>query len=260
MTEQQYLSSEATDDAGQPNTDVWRKEIHSRVVRYRTRRGRRIEGAFSMRFPFPPTGLVAASPAAAVQPASPEQNMLVVEAANATEPVSIAVASADLERTESVAVTAEASAEVALSEPQAASQPRTRPKRKVIAFPRQVGGSEAVQRLADPVLPDQPRILDVPEELEAFPTTPFLEGLQFETTQQIPAVPSEHIELPFRAVSISQRIYAALVDCSLVAVATAGFALIGHKMLPSLAFTKPVLLTAAPVPALLWAIYQYLLL
>ena len=261
MTEQQYLSSEATDNAGQPNTDVWRKEIHSRVVRYRTRRGRRIEGAFSMRFPFPPTGPVAASSAAAVQPASREQNMLVAEAANATEPVSIAVAAADLELTaESVAVTAEASAEAALPEPQPASQPRPRPKRKVIAFPRQVGGSEAVQRLADPVLPEQPRILDVPEELEAFPTTPFLEGLQFETAQQIPAVPSEHIELPFRAVSISQRIYAALVDCSLVAVATAGFALIGHKMLPTLAFTKPVLLTAALVPALLWAIYQYLLL
>ena len=211
-----------------------------------------------MRFPFPPSGPVAASSAAAVQPAAPEQNMLDAEVANAAEPASIAVATADPELTaESVA---EASAEVALPEPQPASQARPRPKRKVIAFPRQVGGSEAVQRLADPVLPEQPRILDVPEELEAFPTTPFLEGLQFETARQTPTLPSEHIELPFRAVSISQRIYAALVDCSLVAVAATGFALIGHKMLPKLAFTKPVLLTAALVPVLLWAIYQYLLL
>src|SRR5271167_2901418 len=120
MTEQQYLRSEGTDDASQPNTDVWRKEIHSRVARYRTRRGRRIEGAFSMRFPFPPSGPVAASSAAAVQPAAPEQNMLDAEVANAAEPASIAVATADPELTaESVA---EASAEVALPEPQPASQ------------------------------------------------------------------------------------------------------------------------------------------
>lgn len=168
---------------------------------------------------------------------------------------------------ESITVAVEASADVspsqfleAESQPQAAIQPRPRPKRKVIAFPRQPGAAEAIHRLADPVLPEQPRILDVPEELEAFPTTPFLEGLQLDLAPQTPTVPSDHIELPFRAANISQRVVAALVDCSLVATAASVSAVIGHKMLPSLAFTKPVRLTAGLVLVLLWAIYQYLLL
>ena len=38
---------------------------------------------------------------------------------------------------------------------------------------------EEVNRLADPVFPEQPRILDVPEELEPFPTRRLLDGLQF---------------------------------------------------------------------------------
>ncbi len=59
--------------------------------------------------------------------------------------------------------------------------PRPRPKRKVIAFPRQPSvRSETVYRLADPVTAEAPRILDVPEELEAIPTTPFLDGLQLD--------------------------------------------------------------------------------
>ena len=91
-----------------------------------------------------------------------------------------------------------------------------------------------------------------------FPTTPFLEGLQFES--RTPAPPAEHIELPFRSVSLSQRLYASLVDCSLVAVAAIVFALIAHKMLPDLVFIKPARITAALLPVLLWAIYQYLLL
>lgn len=33
--------------------DVWRDEVQARLERYKKRRGRRIEGAFTMRFPFP---------------------------------------------------------------------------------------------------------------------------------------------------------------------------------------------------------------
>ena len=270
MTEPQYLRSEAAADSGHPAPDVWRKEIHSRVARYRTRRGRRIEGAFSMRFPFPPPAPVAPTPAAEAEAQSPEQKIPVAEVANPIEPFSIAVAVAEPPAPltpEPVTVAAEASADIAPPQlpeaepdPLPAIQPRPRPKRKVIAFPRPAGTAETVYRLADPVLPEQPRILDVPEELEAFPTTPFLDGLQFQPATRTPPVPNEHVELPFRSVSLSQRLCAALVDCSLVAVAAIVFALIGHKMLPKLAFTKPVLLTAGLVPVLLWASYQYVLL
>src|ERR1017187_10863624 len=52
MTDQRTLHSEASENLSR--ADIWRNEIHARVAGYRTRRGRRIEGAFSMRFPFPP--------------------------------------------------------------------------------------------------------------------------------------------------------------------------------------------------------------
>src|SRR6476620_174295 len=51
MTEQP-LPTPVEESAGIP--DVWRNEVQSRLERYKRRRGRRIEGAFSMRFPFPP--------------------------------------------------------------------------------------------------------------------------------------------------------------------------------------------------------------
>ncbi len=263
MTEPLFLRSEAAADPAQPHADVWRKEVHSRVDRFRTRRGRRIEGAFSMRFPFPPVEPVPSAPQAEIQTQSPEPNVPAVEVESVPEPLSIDVvapepqevlaeflAAADPPECTQQPVAPEASFDIAPRpeaelEPQPVMQPRARQKHKVIAFPRQAGTSEMVQRLADPILPEQPRILDVPEELEAFPTTPLLDGLQFEPVSRTSAVPSEHIELPFRAVSISQRIYAAVMDGLPVAAATAVFGLIGHKMLPNLAFTKPARLTAA---------------
>src|SRR5271169_3099302 len=81
MTEQQYLRSEGTDDASQPNTDVWRKEIHSRVAGYRSRRGRRIEGAFSMRFPFPPAEAAPSLPEAVPKSEGASESSLPVESA-----------------------------------------------------------------------------------------------------------------------------------------------------------------------------------
>jgi uncharacterized RDD family membrane protein YckC len=247
-----------------------------------------------MRFPFPAADPVAA---ASTEPLSVELNLGVDERAaspvtvSEPEPSSIDLTALDspVSTTEFVPdpVLADITAESGLAEqsvalapdpvtpaepqPEAAPsqpldaepvvpsavQPRPRSKRKVIAFPRQPGAAGPVHRLADPVLPEQPRILDVPEELEAFPTTPFLDGLRFEPAAAS-AVPDDHVELPFRAASIPLRIYAAVVDWSLVAVAAAAFAFIGHKMLPDLQFTKPVRLTAALVLLLLWAIYQYL--
>ncbi len=51
-----------------------------------------------------------------------------------------------------------------------------------------------------------------------------------------------------------------MLDCLLVAAGTAVFAAVSYKMLPKLTFSKPVLVTAATLPLLLWAVYQYLLL
>jgi uncharacterized RDD family membrane protein YckC len=305
MTEPQYLCPEGAADSGQPNKDIWRKEVHSRVARFRTRRGRRLEGAFSMRFPFPPAEPVAAISEASAETPMPESSSRVGELegatitdsesddliAAATRPPGLAaefvpfedpleLRAAFLEAEEISDEADEISDSVPESDPVVAGplvesapppaetqaelelpvRPRPRPKRKVIAFPRQPETAETVYRLADPVLPDQPRILDVPEELEAYPTTPFLEGLQFEPATQVSVPAADRVELPFRAVSILRRMYAALVDCSLVLTAAAVLASIVHKMLPDLVFTKPTRLTAALVLLLLWVISQYLFL
>ncbi len=142
----------------------------------------------------------------------------------------------------------------------AVTAPPPRSRRKVIAFPRQASEApEIAYRLADPVIPEQPRILDVPEELEAYPTTPLLDGLQFgPETHQRAVAPADHIDLPVQAINLSRRLYAGLLDCAVVALAAVVFGAVVYKMLPGLAPTKPVLLTAAAVLVLLWATYQYI--
>jgi len=147
------------------------------------------------------------------------------------------------------------------ADPEPLPPPVARPpaKRKIIAFPRQATTQEEIYRLADPVIPEQPRILDVPEELEPFPTTPLLEGLQLPADQRSAAPSRDHVELPFQAAGIGRRFCAGLVDCALVAAASAVFGGIAYKLLPKIEPTKPLLLTAAMLPILLWAAYEYML-
>jgi uncharacterized RDD family membrane protein YckC len=284
MTDQRTSRSEASGNLSQTTTDVWRKEIHARVAGYRTRRGRRIEGAYTMRFPFPPLEPDVSGPATIAPEDSPSQeqvgdaSMATAAQTSATEVASSevcdfgpepAATEPEVSPTESPAPPelllnpgAPALPELPIDpEPPPTRLPRSRLQRKVIAFPRQASGSPEMHRLADPVLPEQPRILDVPEELEALPTTPFLDGLQFgPNTQPVIATHADNVELPFRAAGRAHRLYAASLDCVLVAAGAAVFAAVGYKMLPKLVFTKPVLLTATALPVLLWAIYQYLLL
>ena len=249
-----------------------------------------------MRFPFPPhepAEPVAATPVAEVQPpehapeaeatvsapvmaimatakieVSPPANDDVVPQAalqpvveiNAPDPIS-SPAMMEAEPI-SPAMSATLAPVAAEPEPEPALRPRPRARRKIIAFPAPLAGADVMNRLADPVLPEQPRILDVPVELEAYPATPFLDGLQFGPDPQQQAAThthSDHIELPFQPATLPRRACAALIDCALVAAGTVLFAAAGYKLLPRLVITKPLLLTAALVPVLLWAIYQYLL-
>jgi uncharacterized RDD family membrane protein YckC len=270
MSENSGLQSSAAAPST-ANAAPWRKEIHARVAGYRSRRGRRIEGAFSMRFPFPDQE--AAQPVAEAEAveeqlvAATEIDNAVVENATRAERVA-----AEPQQPDAADIVADPfPAPVVVSEvdawqpytlhpePIVPPPPRPRPKRKVIAFPRPATGLvEAFHRLADPVLPEEPRILDVPEELEALPTTPFLDGLRFDA-DPAPGREADHVELPFRPASVAQRIGAAALDCGLVAVAAGLFAAVGYKMLPKLVLTKPVLVTAAMLLVLLWAVYQYML-
>src|ERR1700759_661316 len=62
--EQQNLTATLSQDETEAPTSLWRDEVQARVAGYRSRRGRRIEGAFSMRFPFPPAEAAPSAPLA----------------------------------------------------------------------------------------------------------------------------------------------------------------------------------------------------
>ena len=145
-------------------------------------------------------------------------------------------------------------------EPFVDSVVRPRPKRKVIAFPKHLSvAREQIYHLADPVTMEVPRILDVPEELQAIPTTPFLDGLQFESpTAPVEPRDHEHVELPCRPASISQRTFAAGVDVTVAGSGVAVFAAVAYKMLDSPSLTKPLMVGIVASAVVLWSTYQYL--
>jgi uncharacterized RDD family membrane protein YckC len=281
MTNQEASHSELPADSLQSGDDQWRKEILDRVAGYRHRRGRRVEGAFSMRFPFPPAEAEESAPAMEKQQCevgpfrSVEETAGEAVAVATVEPIEPAELPRELAALENHAAEIELAGAVEElpssplepdaipeSEPALAPLPVPRPrgKRKVIAFPRQASTApETRYRLADPVIPEQPRILDVPEELEAYPATPLLDGLELPAAAHTATEPAaDHVELPFQAVNISRRVYAGLIDCAIVAAGGAAFGAVGYKMLPQLSITKPVLIAAAAVLVVLWAVYQYL--
>ena len=279
MTKQQPSPIEvhAAGSPAEAAADLWRNEVQARIAGYKTRRGRRVEGAFSMRFPFPVDEIVEPIPTVEEDPPIAEPPMV-----NSVE------VSAEMEPAEGlpVRVPLEASSRVgeempALAEQtgeresitfgrEAAPEPepepfvdtvvRPLPKRKVIAFPRHLSiAPETVYRLADPVTSEVPRILHVPEELEAIPTTPFLDGLQLDPVKSPDDMPDrEHVDLPFRTVRISQRVLAGVVDVAVVGAGLAIFAAVACKIIPDLSITKPLILASVAMAGLLWSVYQYL--
>jgi len=275
MTEQQLSHYEAANGSSEP-AEVWRNEVQDRLARYKRRRGRRIEGAYTMRFPFPAAEVVdAPTPAPEMAPA---EELPVAQA----EMADLAEAVAAVQRDDSaVNLDVESGAEPVVPDTPPGTKdlvleaspateeddvvfvdpiPRPRPKRKVIAFPRQATiPPEAIYRLADPVTPEVPRILDVPEELEAIPATPFLDGLQLDLPDPAAEAASrEHVELPCRAVRVPQRILAGIVDLVVTGVATAVFAAVAYKALESPSLSKPLVLGLLAGALVLWTAYQYL--
>jgi uncharacterized RDD family membrane protein YckC len=112
--------------------------------------------------------------------------------------------------------------------------------------------------LAEPVL-DTPRILDAPEpppeQLDLIPT---FADIQLEEAEQI-RHPAE-VELPPQPAPLSYRLFAVLVDLTVVLLASAVFAMgfvIFGKGLPQPRF---MLLCSLLVCASLWLVYQYLFL
>jgi len=230
-----------------------------------------------MRFPFPVEEIVepvetleVAAPVAEPVEEIPEEVLTAEEPAELTQVSEMPQTTAAETAEEAIAEAEESAAEVVVPELEIAPEPepepfvasanRPRPKRKVIAFPRHLSvAPEMTYRLADPVNSESPRILDVPEELEAIPTTPFLDGLQLDPVNSADASRDrEHVELPFRAVRVAQRAFAGLTDIAVTGVGVAVFAGIAYKILAKPALTKPLILALVVAAGLLWSVYQYL--
>jgi uncharacterized RDD family membrane protein YckC len=276
MTEQQRSYLEAVSGPAEA-ADLWRNEVQDRLARYKRRGGRRIEGAYTMRFPFPVDEV--AEPGIPTEAADAVADPVNVhcEESSRTEATSV---DPRIEEPSESAVSIESSIEQAAATPEATIEnievvleslpapedvpapyvdtvSRPRPKRKVIAFPRQLSVSpETAYRLADPVTAEVPRILDVPEELES---TPFLDGLQVDLPKsQRSESDREHVDLPFRSVRIAQRVLAGIVDLAVIGCGFAVFAAVAFRIINEPPITKPLIIGMAAAAVVLWSAYQYL--
>ena len=276
MTEPQFSQFNSENHSSQPSSDIWRDEVQDRLAHYKRRRGRRIEGAFTMRFPFPADDAVVSAEPTVTATAIAESPELVPSTTNqvtlqtgetqvgeSTATISAEALITPSDETSSVSEDPVLEAAPAPTTDIAESVDRVvrpRPKRKVIAFPKQLSvPAEQAYRLADPVTSEAPRILDVPEELQAIPTTPFLDGLQFEAPAASPALlDHEHVDLPFRPARISKRLLAGMVDFAIVGAGVAALAAVAYKMLAQPPLAKPLILGIAAALVVLWSAYQYL--
>ncbi len=277
MTEQPIPQCESGDGALTPAEDLWRNELQERLAHYKRRRGRRIEGAFTMRFPFPVEEAVTTGDMEVPAPEAKTVTSLTEQPFDSEPAALVKIEEYQIESLpadnidEPREVTTEDSDEVAsltLERPQTGEEepaifvdptPRPRPKRKVIAFPRQHSViTETNYRLADPVTTEPPRILDVPEELEAIPTTPFLDGLQLDPVPPRLQNGDEHVELLVSAAPVSLRLAAAALDIALTGLGTAVFAAVAFRILGRPDITKPLVLGMAAATGVLWTAYHYL--
>jgi uncharacterized RDD family membrane protein YckC len=275
MTEQQLSQYQELSGSAEP-VDPWRNEVQDRLAHYKRRRGRRIEGAFTMRFPFPADDVTvppqpsdeAIAIAAAVEDVlehSIEQPGIAPLVPNDSQPAELAVAIREEDTPQALEEPLQ-STNLILEAPPVEElepgpfvdpHPRAKPKRKIIAFPRQHSVIlEAQYRLADPVTAETPRILDVPEELES---TPFLDGLQLDLPQRAAAEPSrDRVELPCQPAGTSQRMLAGAIDFAVSGVGVGVFAAVTSKILTELPPTKLLVLGVLVSTVVLWSVYQYL--
>ena len=244
-----------------PEQDSWKSEVASRLDTYRSRSKRKLSGDFSMRFNFDG------------EPASPRQQVCMPVAQKAkpeATPETEALRQSEI-TAESVAEVVEEKAEpeqIELPQTVPPTQPPLRPsvpfKRKVvmeanvIEFPRLFPPEPPPSySIAEPVLPTAPRILDAPEIGQPLLETPILDGMRLEKKE---AEPLPELELPLQVAPIARRLEASIADALVVVLASMLFAAIAYKMLPGLEISKPMLGGMALIPAIFWAVYQYLFL
>ena len=240
---------EGTSTAGE-NED-WRDQVASRVNNYRERRGRKLEGEFSMRFDFEPL---------------PERQDLARQPIPPPDPLPdisfetpLATAGTDLSFLDAVdPVTAPPPQDPPAPDWSALSAHAEDANTNLIEFPRSAT-LIPVYEVAEPVL-DKPRILDVPEQ-PAYPTIsgPLFADLSFsDLTPHEP--PPEVFGPPVPIATIQQRVFAALVDGTLVATGIVLFLVIVLSLMDSVPPARDLAVLTATAVLSVWIAYEYLFL
>lgn len=251
------LTLESVLDEPEPGPQ-WKQEVVSVLENYRSRRGTRrprYNATMSLDFDRAVNRMVNTALA------KEEVAMAAVEAAAAAEPES----TPETERNEYFGATSDrpdpdswsslAPLEAPAEDPPA---PEVKPQvaTKVIEFPRLLtlfDNAPTGDELADPVV-DKPRILYVPEEVPTAQAP--LADIQIAPEERLPM---PEVELPLRVAPMGHRVIAALADAVVVLAAAAIFMAVVLRQVPAPDSKLGYLLVAA-VPAVFWAIYEYLFL
>jgi uncharacterized RDD family membrane protein YckC len=205
----------------------WRQEVAARLHNYHSRRTRRPPRYPSLALKFDPP-VYSSSTHSAEPPRA------------AAGPVP--------SRSEAATATAAAAEEV--EEPGLLPADAT----NIIEFPRPlVPPPPRPDELAESIL-DLPRILDAPE---AVPKQVPLGGIVLQSEE---AAAANDLELPLPVAPLSRRVVAAGLDGVLVLAATLMFAFIADKIALLLPSAHIVLGLGVALPAILWAVFQYVFL
>ena len=230
--------------------NVWRNEVASRVQSYKARRRRRM-GDETLSLNFEST----AGNHVFLQPDRQEEPVY-EEPAAASYAIQTSTAAPAYDET----VEHHQSYLEADPEPMPVYEPPAPVPAKLIQFPRPSYLDPPSDELAEPML-DKPRILEVPEEVDAAPSP--LADIKMESGLEDNAAAFQSmIELPLRVAPLPQRVFAGLVDLLMVMMATALFGLIVMET-PAGALVhdrKSLLEAMGAVAGLLWALYKYIFL
>jgi uncharacterized RDD family membrane protein YckC len=241
-----------TAQAPQELSETWRDELSARLSQYRARRKPRPPRYPSLRLPFEPVVAVGSRettpiPAPVFTPLSEQALALdITHEASPSEMDPAALPAVVEDRPSRVAPIGNFGSSGAGSS-----------GAKIIEFPRFAWGPPPPppDQLAEPVL-DRLRILEVPE---ITPPPPALGGITIEAPERKETEKRPGIDVPLQTSSLARRVLASTIDALIVAAASALFGFIFWKVAAVQPPKFQFLGLAAGIPALFWAVYQYLL-
>jgi uncharacterized RDD family membrane protein YckC len=214
--------------------DGWRDEVHSRLNNYRARRRRVPEGAMPLDFggdeppmPAPTTRRGSALQRVASRYANRPPMMSPMELEEPADPPADNI--------------------IEFPKP---PEPRTFEFERTAPLPLSDELAEAVQ--------ESPRILEAQPVEELPPVMPPVTAITLEGEEEAEAGAGPGLDLPLRVAPIGQRVFAGMVDCSAVLVASAAFALVFVRITGGMPTSKLAPVVGAAVVAFLWSMYQYM--